>query len=83
MIAAIQDFSATDKRIPMRELIAALQETLCRNHEKILEAARSDWQNSYGACDASDACVTVRIAKAGSRTKRGGSAGKRAMRWGC
>lgn len=84
MTAAIEDyFPTTDKRIPMGVLIAGLQDTLRRNHEKILEAARSDWQNSYGACDPSDACVTIRIAAAGSQEKRRSAKRKRTMRWGC
>jgi hypothetical protein len=81
MTAAIEDFSATDKRIPMRDLVAALQETLRRNHQNILEAARSDWESSYGACDASDSCVTIRVATAAPPAKRRASTRKRPMRW--
>lgn len=83
MTVSIEEIPAMNTRIPMRDLIAALQETLRRNHEKILEAARSDWQNSYGACDASDACVTIRIAKTAPRAKRSPAKRKRQMRWGC
>lgn len=71
MTPAIDDFVAPDKRIPMRELIAGLQETLQRNHLKILEAARSDWASKYSAGDPSDACVTIRVANRREVKKRG------------
>ena len=70
MTPEIDDFVAADKRIPMRELIAGLQETLQRNHLKILEAARCDWASKYAAGDPSDACVTIRVARARGVKKR-------------
>ncbi len=54
----------------MRDIVAALQETMQRNHLKILEAARSDWQSRRGSQDASDACATIRIESAAPRKKR-------------
>ena len=83
MTRLIEDCLATNKRIPMRDLVAALQETLRRNHLKILEAARSDWQSGYGASDPSDSCATVRIVPNSSPVKRRSSPRKRQMRWGC
>ena len=53
----------------MRDIVAALQETMQRNHLKILEAARADWQERYGRGDASDACATIRIDSAAPRKK--------------
>jgi hypothetical protein len=70
MSALIDEFVAADKRIPMRELIAGLQETLQRNHLKILAAARSDWERKRAGQDPSDACVTVRIAPQRKTKKR-------------
>ncbi len=61
MNVSLEEFAAADKHVPMRELIAALQQTLERNHQKILAAALSDWQRKHGAGDPSDACVSVHI----------------------
>jgi hypothetical protein len=69
MSVPLEEFAATDKRIPMRELIAGLQQTLHRNHQKILEAARNDWERTYGACDPTDSCASIRIT-GGAKRKR-------------
>lgn len=68
MNVPLEDFATTDKRIPMRDLIAGLQETLHRNHQKILVAARLEWERSYGGCDPTNGCVSIRITPA--RNKR-------------
>lgn len=62
MNVALEDCVVARKDVPMRELIAHLQQTLARNHQKILDAARSDWErrSSIGQ-DPSDACVSLRI----------------------
>lgn len=70
MVVALEDYKTGDKRMPMKELIAGLQETLRRNHEKILEAARHDWQRTYGSCDPADACASIRITAAPKRKRR-------------
>ncbi len=62
MTVSLESCAAPDKRIPMRDIIASLQQTLHRNHLKILEAARSDWESKYGQTDASDACASIHIA---------------------
>jgi hypothetical protein len=69
MNVPLEEFATADKRIPMRDLIAGLQQTLQRNHLKILEAARKDWERTYGSCDPTNGCATVRITP-GRKRKR-------------
>ena len=66
----LEDLTAADKHVPVRELVANLQQTLERNHQKILAAALSDWQRKYAGCDPSDACASVRIAPAKKPTRK-------------
>ncbi len=54
----------------MRDIVVALRETLYRNHVKILNAARSDWEGRHGCEDPSDACATIRIAASAPAKKR-------------
>ena len=70
MNVALEDFPAADKNVPMRDLVAALQQTLARNHQKILAAALNDWERKYGACDPSDACASVHIAPPAPRPRK-------------
>ena len=70
MNVSLEDFSAADKHVPMRDLVAGLQQTLARNHQKILAAALSDWQRKYAGRDPSDACASVHIAPATKRTRK-------------
>ncbi|HSH38708.1 MAG TPA: hypothetical protein VK993_07975 [Chthoniobacterales bacterium] len=70
MNVSLEEYAAADKNVPMRELVANLQQTLERNHQKILAAALSDWQRKYGGRDPSDACASVRIAPPAPRTRK-------------
>ncbi len=70
MNVPLEEFPPADKRIPMRELIEGLQRTLARNHEKILDAARRDWERHHSAGDPSDACASIRITSR-RKAKRG------------
>lgn len=70
MSVALEEFAAADKQIPMRELIAGLQQTLQRNHQKILEAARRDWERIHGDSDPTASCATVRITRAAKRKRQ-------------
>ena len=70
MNALLEDFATVDKRIPMRDLIAGLQQTLQRNHKKILEAARQDWNQTYGAVDPANGCVSIQITPAKKTARR-------------
>lgn len=62
----LEEFDTADKRTPMREIVAGLQATLERNHRKILEVARSEWERKHSQADASDACATIKVAHAPS-----------------
>ncbi len=70
MNVSLEEFAAADKHVPMHELVAALRQTLERNHQKILAAALSDWQRKYAAGDPSDACTSVHIAAPVKRTRK-------------
>ena len=70
MNVPLEEYAAADKNVPMRELVANLQQTLARNHQKILAAALSDWEQKYSGRDPSDACVSVRIAAPAPRTRK-------------
>ena len=70
MNVSLEEFAAADKHIPMRELVAALQQTLERNHQKILAAALSDWQAKHAGHDPSDACASVHIAAPPKRARK-------------
>ena len=70
MHVLLEDFRAADKHLPMRDLVAQLQQTLERNHQKILAAALSDWQQKYAGGDPSDACASVHIAVATKRARK-------------
>ena len=70
MHLSLEDFPAADKQVPMRDLVAALQQTLERNHQKILAAALSDWEQKYSGRDPSDACASVHIAAPVKRTRK-------------
>ena len=66
----LEEMPAADKHVPMRELVANLQQTLARNHQKILAAASSDWERKYAGRDPSDACASVHIAAAPKRARK-------------
>lgn len=70
MHVPLEEYAAADKNVPMRELVANLQQTLERNHQKILAAALSDWQRKYAGRDPSDACASVHIAAPAPRTRK-------------
>ena len=70
MNVALEEFAAADKHVPMRKLVASLQRTLERNHQKILAAALSDWESNHGGRDPSDACVSVHIAPRAPRPRK-------------
>ena len=70
MNVSLEEFAAADKHVPMRELVAALRQTLERNHQKILAAALSDWERKYAGRDPSDACASVHIAAPVSRARK-------------
>ena len=70
MNVPLEDYAAIDKNVPMRELVTNLQQTLARNHQKILAAALSDWQRKYEGRDPSDACASVRIAPPAPPTRK-------------
>ncbi len=70
MNVPLEEFAAADKNVPMRELVANLQQTLARNHQKILAAALNDWERKYAGRDPSDACASVRIATPAPRTRK-------------
>jgi hypothetical protein len=70
MNVPLEEFAAAAKDVPMRELVAGLQQTLKRNHEKILAAALSDWEQKYAGRDPSDACVSVHIAPAAKPARK-------------
>lgn len=70
MTVSLEEFAAADKYVPMRELVAALQQTLERNHQKILAAALNDWERKYAGCDPSDACASVHISAPVKRTRK-------------
>lgn len=61
MNVPLEAVASVDKSVPMREVIANLQQTLQRNHQKILAAARHDWEQTYGRVDPTTACVSIRI----------------------
>ena len=70
MNVSLEEFFAADKHVPMRDLVAGLQQTLERNHQKILAAALSDWEQKYAGRDPSDACASVHIAPTPKRTRK-------------
>jgi hypothetical protein len=70
MNVSLEEVTAFDKHVPMRELVAALQQTLERNHQKILAAALSDWERKYAGKDPADACTSVHIAAPAKRTRK-------------
>lgn len=70
MTVSLEEFAAADKHVPMRELVASLQQTLERNHQKILAAALSDWERKYAGRDPSDACASVHIAAPAPRARK-------------
>lgn len=70
MNVPLEEYAAADKNVPMRELVANLQQTLARNHQKILAAALSDWQRKYAGRDPSDACASVHIAAPAPRARK-------------
>ena len=69
MNVSLEEFAAADKNVPIRQLVANLQQTLARNHQKILAAALSDWERKYAGRDPSDACASVHIAPRASRAR--------------
>ena len=70
MKVSLEEYAAADKNVSMRELVTNLQQTLARNHQKILAAALSDWQSRYAGRDPSDACASVRIAAPAPATRK-------------
>ena len=70
MNVLLEEVTAFDKHVPMRDLVARLQQTLERNHQKILAAALSDWQGRYAGKDPSDACASVHIIPAPAARSR-------------
>ena len=70
MNVRLEEFASADKDVPMRELVASLQQTLARNHQKILAAALCDWERKYAGRDPSDACASVHIAAPAPRTRK-------------
>ena len=52
----------TDIRTTDRQLINGLQHTLHANYDRLLQAAKKEWESKFAGSDPSDACVTVRIA---------------------
>ena len=70
MNVPLEECAAPDKNVPMRELVASLQQTLERNHQKILAAALSDWESKYAGRDPSDACASVNIAARAPRSRK-------------
>ena len=70
MNVCLEEFAAADKYVPMRDLVANLQQTLERNHQKILAAALSDWERKYAGRDPSDACASVHIAVPAKRSRK-------------
>ena len=70
MNVSLEEVTAFDKQVPMRELVATLQQTLERNHQKILAAALSDWERKYAGKDPADACASVHIAAPVKRTRK-------------
>jgi len=70
MTVSLETFASIGNRLPTRDIVAALRETLYRNHTKILDAARSDWEVRHGCEDPSDACATIRIATSAPVKKR-------------
>ena len=70
MTVSLETFAPIGKRLPTRDIVAALRETLYRNHTKILDAARSDWEVRHGCEDPSDACAAIRIAVSAPAKKR-------------
>ena len=70
MTVSLEEFSAADKHVPMRDLVAGLQQTLERNHQKILAAALHDWERKYAGRDPSDACASVHIAAPAPRARK-------------
>ncbi len=67
MSVPIEEFHTADKRTPMRDIVAGLQATLERNHLKILEAARSEWERKHTEDDPSDSCATIKVAQPSTR----------------
>jgi inorganic triphosphatase YgiF len=80
MNVPLEELSAADKHVPMRDLVARLQQTLERNHQKILAAALSDWEQKYAGRDPSDACASVHIAPAPKRTRKPASSFQKLVR---
>ena len=70
MHVSLEEFSYVDKHVPMRDVVAGLQQTLARNHQKILAAALSDWERKYAGRDPSDSCASVHIAPAPKRSRK-------------
>lgn len=70
MSVSLEDYTTRDKGLPMRDVVAGLQQTLQRNHLKILEAARRDWEQKHMGIDPSDSCASIHIAKMTRRTKK-------------
>ena len=52
-------FGGTDEKY----LIRSLQDLLDQKHAQFLAGARRHWEKNFAGKDASDACVTVRIAR--------------------
>ena len=70
MNVSLEEMPAANKNVPMRELVATLQQTMARNHQKILAAALNDWQRKYAGRDPSDACASVHVAAAPKRARK-------------
>ena len=70
MNVSLEEMPAANKNVPMRELVATLQETMARNHQKILAAALNDWERKYAGRDPSDACASVHVAAAPKRARK-------------
>ena len=81
MSVSLENYATSDHRLPMRDVVAALQQTLQRNHLKILEAARRDWEQKHTGADASDSCVSIRIGAASRRARKTSRKTTRGNRW--
>ena len=63
--SAMKSFSRTqilsDNIIDSRRLITGLRQALDVNYNRVLSAARKQWERHFEGNDPSDACVSVRI----------------------
>ena len=61
MSTRLPDYAELENEIVKRQLTDGLRKALDRNFERLISAARAEWERNYAGKDPADACVSVRI----------------------